>query len=520
MEVANNVEEEAGADLAAAKDLFDRQQFHECLDFISRALQNEGADTIARKRELVGMHALRARILGFNLDRVPEAIEGLRAAMERYPRTRSLRSIAHMLRARQAVESGDDIRAFHLYKDILRNSTWRENACARLFEILMRRGRFAAARKVLPGLPPESGYSPTLIYQVLQLALLDGDFDRAERLLARMASSNGEASSLNSLAAVSRALRAERATADTMTGVRHIAIAGVSYVGSTVLNLILGSAPGFAAAGETQWLVRTRAESLSAEENDDLAWRSRCRICGASCQCFTPAFRDSLAENPVGWYGRIARQLGVNNLVTSDKNLLKIWSLDPLCRFDLVVLYKSPIQQAQSLLKEAIRQHGAAGADVLRETLEASLDRWAASYIGHLKLLKPKGRRVVLDWEAFVREPANHLRQLGKLLKIPHAAHLHHHVKVAHFMGGNRDVGPAEIVAKGRIDLRPSNAPALPDDLQARVLAHRRSAYVYRMLENEYDRAFHRSFWHRLWRNLSRLVTSPSRRLLRHHAVW
>jgi hypothetical protein len=521
MEAAKDVDEqEAGANLAAARQLADGQRWQECLDFIDRCLEAKGPDGLIHARERVGLHALRARVLGFNLDRVPEALEGLRAPVLRYPHNTSLQAIERLLRARQAVEAGDDVTAFRLYKEVLRKSAWRERAAGLLFETLMRRGRFTAARRLLSDLPPVSEQSSTLASQILQLALIDGDADRADQLLDNVKPANGEKFSLDYMADISRALRAERAAGDTMAGIRHIAIAGVSYVGSTVLNLILGSADGFAAAGETQWLVRTLSDSGSGDDADDVSWRSQCRICGESCRCFTPAFRKGLAENPVGWYGRIARQLGVANLVTSDKNLLKIWSLDPLFRFDLIVLYKSPTQQAQSLLKEAVRQHGPRGVDVLRQTLDASLDRWAASYIGHLKLLRPTGRRIVLDWEEFVRKPSFHLRRIGKLLHVPGAGSLHERVKVNHFMGGNREVGPAEIVAKGRIDLKPSNAPALPDDLRERVLAHRRSDYVYRMLQSEYDRTFYNRFWRRLGRRLSHFLTIPSRRLFRRQSVW
>lgn len=397
--------------------------------------------------------------------------------------------------ARLARQSERDLLAFRLYKAVWRTDPSADDAPFRLFEILMQRGRVAAARKLVPSVP--AARASHLAQKFLtQIALLDHDPDRADEAIAA-AAANPRSGTFAELGKISQSLRLELSAGETMTGIRHVVIAGVSYVGSTVLNVVLGSAPGFGSAGETHWLT---SSIRAGRAKDD--WRRFCRICGEGCEAFTPEFRNALAADPSGWFGQIARQLHVRNVVTSDKNLFNIWSLDPLFRFDLIVLYKTPIQQAQSLLKEAIRDHGSQGPGVLRHSIDSALDRWASSYLGHLKLLQPKGRRIVVNWEEFVRDPSFHLRRIGRILQIPISPRQHKEIRLQHFMGGNQEVDLAKVAALGQVTLRPSNAPSLPDDIAARVNAHRDARYIDRLLTNAYRQQFQRGVLDRLanWR--------------------
>ena len=279
-----------------------------------------------------------------------------------------------------------------------------------------------------------------------------------------------------------------------MGDVRHVAVAGVAFTGSTAFGVILGSTPGFAHAGETHWLTRGwnkagKLESIATLDAGPDKWPTACRVCERECRAFDEDFRRGLAADETGWYGKIARRLRVDTLVTTDKNLHTLWLKDPLFRFDLVVLFKSPEQYLRSMLKQAIRRADPDEAPVVDDP-DRLLDRWANNYLGHLKTLKPAGKRVVLHWEHFVADPRHHLTRLGELLDSPISPAQLSAIRLGHFIGGNIAIDVAGLQANPTFKLRPSDAPALPDDLLAVVRSHKRSLFVERLLQNEYRRQF------------------------------
>ena len=70
----------------------------------------------------------------------------------------------------------------------------------------------------------------------------------------------------------------------------------------------------------------------------------------------------------------------------------------------------------------------------------ANLDRWGQKYMAYLKTIRQRGRRVVLNWEAFVAEPARHMRRLSTELDIVLEPALLEHVRLGHFIGGSTGI--------------------------------------------------------------------------------
>jgi hypothetical protein len=212
-----------------------------------------------------------------------------------------------------------------------------------------------------------------------------------------------------------------------------------------------------------------------------------CRVCLRDCRCFDNDFRLSLAAEPTGWYAKIADRLGSRNLISADKNLHLYWELDPLFRFDYIILYKSPKQYLRSLLKQHLRRGGSPD-ELDRPWVDSNLQRWAYNYLGHLKAIRRTGRRVVLNWEAFVADPAPPMRALSHALEIPLPPETLDHIRLGHFVGGNTGVDVEALKAEPRMILRPSNATVLPERLAVWAAGHPRARLVAGMLDHEYRR--------------------------------
>jgi len=348
----------------------------------------------------------------------------------------------------------------------------------------------AAGTGIRPG--KQAGYRSALARDLVEIALVRRDIEAAQAMIDAAREAPG-AAQMDSFGVIAASLRTELAAGDTMAGHRHLAVAGAAYCGSTTLGVILGSMPAWAFAGETHWLTNARTPTLGLESIlttsiPHARWPIACRVCGPACQCFDTAFRLELAANPVGWYAKIADRLGVKNLVTADKNLQLYWERDPLFRFDHVILYKSPIQHLRSLLKQQIRQN--ASGHLVDGWVGSSLDRWGQKYLSYLKTIRQSGRRVVVNWETFVAEPARHMRRLSSLLDIPLDPSCLENIHLTHFIGGNIGVDVRGLKIDPRLALRASNAPELPAELIEEAMEHPFSNWMIRLLDAEYRRDF------------------------------
>jgi hypothetical protein len=400
----------------------------------------------------------------------------------------------------RAPEAGDDVARFRRHKPIYRkapNSPKARDALAAMFSIVNER-RMSAGRRWLNALRGEIGQSPRLDRELIEAALGSGDAALALDLLRKAERDKTGVGAFERQRAVAQSLAAELAAGDSMAGIRHIAICGVSHVGSTAFGLILGSLPGLSFAGETHHLtevslrrIGTGSGKISITEIEDTRrWPVACRVHGRQCECFTIDFRRALAASPVGRYAQIARRLGTDTIVTSDKNAPLYWERDPLFRFDQIVLYKPVEQQMRSTLKHAVRLGGAEAVGKMLARADETLASWSVNYLDHLRLLKPRGKRIVLNWDAFVADPARHLRRLGEILDLPLNGDILNHIRVDHSIGGNIGVDFRAVQQSGKLEIRNSSAPELSPELQAKARAHKRAQYVNRLLDREYRRQF------------------------------
>lgn len=436
--------------LPRAKALFAKKQFRAGLEVIAEALLDPECDDRA---ELL---AMRARVLFPALNRSPSS-------------------------------------TFNIYKRLYRGGEAIGVALDGLFKMLMEATRYSAAARLAPKIATADPMPSARAHDLAELAIARRDPDGALAVLEAAGSATA-ACGLDQLQLVAGHLKAELAAGDTMAGYRHLAIAGTAFCGSTTLGVILGSMRGFAFAGETHWLTNTRGASDQVRSIRDtdvpiLKWPIACRVCGRACEYFDVPFRVALANAETGWYEKIADRLGVKNLVTADKNTHYYLQRDPLCRFDYILSYKSPENHLRSMLKQELRRPS--GFSALDEAWAATvLDRWADNYMGHLRGIRPTGRRVVLNWDGFAAHPDSHLRRLSEMLDIPLGPETLAEIRLGHFIGGNIGLDVAALRADPRLVLRPSNAPELPPNLREAVEAHRRSQAMARMLTVEYRRDF------------------------------
>ncbi len=459
-----------------------QKQWGACIAALDEALSRANGKTRAQ------LLLTKARVLGQNLRRPALALDAIEAAHNLAPDDRTILDALARLRH----SAGADASAFSVHKALYRRGDPTGRAARGMFDIALARGRYAAAARLSARLKDQAAPAGSLARDLAEIALAERDPARAQAMID-LAAKTMPAAQLESVRRITTSLRAELAEPGAMAGRRHVAISGAAYCGSTTLGVILGSAPGYAFAGETHWLTNARTPSLGLESIlttsvPPAQWPIACRVCGPGCQCFNTEFRLSLAKDPRGWYRKIADRLAVTNVVTADKNLQLYWERDPLFRFDHLILYKSPVQHLRSMLKQHARQSG--GAPPAAGWVGANLERWARKYLAYLKTIRQSGARVVVNWESFVAEPGRHMRRLSSLLDVPLDPALLEHIRLSHFIGGNTGVDVRGLSVDPRLALRASNAPPLPPELLEEALEHPLAAWVGRLLDGEYRRAF------------------------------
>lgn len=244
--------------------------------------------------------------------------------------------------------------------------------------------------------------------------------------------------------------------------IRHIEIGGISFCGSTVLNLILGSLPNVSAIGESHWLIdsitRDQIDSLekrelqdsfaehsiSAEEKQSVEkgivksisncspkeYKSlfmQCCFCTLEsniCPHYNRNFRTILQKssyevkyirnNNESWRGeirqkeyheKIANQLQTKIIVTSDKRPETIRRLDYKLNNDTIVLFKHPFNALKSYQKRGLSE---------RSCRQSYLD----CHNTFLHNYNNKGKLFFLQWEDFMEMPEKHLEFLCNNLEL------------------------------------------------------------------------------------------------------
>ena len=247
---------------------------------------------------------------------------------------------------------------------------------------------------------------------------------------------------------------------------RHIALGGMSFCGSTVVSYLLGSLPGTANIGESHWLV----DVTNAGD------RMFCAHCGPKCAVLAEEFRQSLKTDPREWYARIAERVETDLLVSSDKAPILLDRLEPDRRYDLVVLYKPPELHARSYARFMGRN--GTPFDILHY-----LDQWSNFYEKYLDKFEIDGVKTFVDVEQFFRKPSQQLKKLATALGIPFdAAVMEYWRKVHHAVGGNFNPYTRLANDPQSLPVVPLTAHEVEDDLVAQMAFHARSRDVHRQL--------------------------------------
>ena len=192
--------------------------------------------------------------------------------------------------------------------------------------------------------------------------------------------------------------------------IRHIEIGGISFCGSTVFNLILGSLPGVTAVGESHWLVdmpkkdRKLIEECSNEEYEKHFMQ--CCYCGISCKNYTQKFRIDLSKTECKeWHVRIATQMNANIVVMSDKRPQTILRLDPKLKNDTVVLFKHPFNASNSYKKRDLKD------ELFRKSYVGRYETFLSNY-------KNSGKLIFLQWEEFLEKQEEFLEKVCENLDL------------------------------------------------------------------------------------------------------
>ena len=271
-------------------------------------------------------------------------------------------------------------------------------------------------------------------------------------------------------------------------GVRHVAICGTSYCGSTLLDRILGGLPGVFSIGESHWLVRERVGNAYAPIDFDRPASEvqavPCSVCGKNCGVLTWDLRVGLAANPEGWYRKIAARLGTSILISADKNAPKLIEHDPMLDLSALVVFKSPEQAWRSKLNKLPADRDPAYYEAECRTYATV---WTRSYLGYLDLFQPQGPVVYLNFDRFTIDPEAALRAVCARLALPFAPGVLSRTEPGHAIGGNAG-SMARLRARNyAVEVETLPDPEL-DPAQAKILSeHTQMQHVYRRLLTRHE---------------------------------
>lgn len=318
--------------------------------------------------------------------------------------------------------------------------------------------------------------------QLARLTLQGGDAGEALRVARRGQKHVGGAGRLWGAEPYLASLVAELERGPTGIPARHVVICGVAHCGSTIMSYLLGSLPEAGNVGESHWLINRYDEGGSAPidfDGEGLEGASVCKRCSVECPVWTPAFRRELAADPVGWYGKLAQRLDVRLLVSSDKNHPKLVRLDPLLRFDALVLFRDP---AAVWASTRVGERN-------RKDIHKFLAGYEREYLRLLNDLPVRGRKLVLSFDRFRNAPGPHLERMGVALDLPLDAQLHERIRSdQHSLGGNIQANRTVHGEAPRIV--PQAAIELPEDERSLVARFAQRSPVLRELSRAHDEVF------------------------------
>ena len=224
---------------------------------------------------------------------------------------------------------------------------------------------------------------------------------------------------------------------------RHVAILGMSFCGSTVLSYVLGVLPGCATIGESHWL---------ADPHPATGKPLGCMRCKSSCPVITDELRARLRTGP--WYPTIADALGAEILISSDKSPEHIERFAPARDYDAIVLFRHPARQLASHAR-VFGEPGGAFDDA------SWLSGWRRFYGRLLYAFALAGRTRFVCFDDFAAAPEPVLADLAGWLGVAFdAAALEYWRLPHHVVGGNFNPFACNRLDPARLPIRPREAPA------------------------------------------------------------
>ncbi len=438
--------------------------------------------------------AERVRLEAFELRRLDKALDISTDAVARFPASRSI----WFSRGRILAQIGRMADATYAFKRALRLDPT-SGAIAYEIAKIMQAAKRPEAVLAFGARALEAGVrAPTLFANLANASLLLRNSELCLsylRACEETAPLNDHLLKLRERALRMKAFEAAARQRAAAPKVRHITVGGRSYSGTTLLGALLGSLDGAAHAGETQELIQRYDKTLGVSplidfDNDTDAMISHCRVCGADCRVLTRAFRESLCRDPVDFYYKLGRHLDVATLITSDKFIIEYTTKDPLSDFDLIVLYKPPLNWVRSYARRRLPDSPDVSKAERLRLIRSWLDHWVMTYRSLLRDIRPQGELVALNWEEFVARPKAHFDHLAGRLGLAGGAEVFSHVDPGHYVGGNTTTSVMDVMKSGRIDFKQSDAPHLPADEEQVVTGHAEAQSVYARLQSRYRADF------------------------------
>jgi len=266
-------------------------------------------------------------------------------------------------------------------------------------------------------------------------------------------------------------------------GTRHIAIAGVSYCGSTLTDRIFAGLEGVASIGESHWLTTAVEDRQYKEVDFDTVMLNRgtpCSVCGDACPVLTRDFRTDLIGDKTRWYYKIANQLGTKTLVSADKNYSRFLQLDPLMRFAALVLYKPPVDAWYSQYKKM--EQGLDEA-VYLERLETYLETWYRSYALFLDHFEPLEGKIFVDFRQLSERPAEIMPKICQALGLSFDPIILERTRPGHAIGGNSGAMRGLREDDYKVNIRPMGQPELPHSHLRHIRNHDKTRDIFAALE-------------------------------------
>jgi hypothetical protein len=430
----------------------------------------------------------RCRLVGFRLARPEEALKLCALVTERFPNS----DRAWFLRGCLLAELSRPLEALRAFATPFKGKAVDAKTAYELAKLLRSCGRMKWALHYAEHAYQLGMREFGLLGLLGQLCEATGDHEGCVNYLAVAEAFRPLPDHLRDLRDRARAVRAHSrlSAADTAAPkVRHIAIGGHSYTGSTLLGAMLGSVQGAGHAGETQELTLRRPQSDDAGVAGEFA--SFCRTCGPDCAVFTREFRQTLRPEGMNFYQEVGRRMGVGALVTSDKFITEFMTKDPSFDFDLIILYKPLAEWLRSYVRRKLGRREDVSADERLRLINTWIGHWTETYRTLLDSIRPTGRVVTLNWEGLVQRPHAHFNRLLQILELPgDAEYIFEHITPGHYVGGNTTDSVLKVMRQGRIEFRASDAPVLAEAEEALIVRQPAATQTFKRLQRRYRQDF------------------------------